>query len=311
MIEEIFAVILFIVIIILILPIFRSIFTIQQAHAGIIERFGKFSRVVEPGLHFKLPYIDRLAALLSLKIEQNVITADTKTKDNVFVKVNIAVNYRVVAGREAQAYYTLSDAKAQIQAYVLDVVRSKIPQMTLDEVFEKKDDVAQAVTQHLSELMQQYGFEIVSSLVVDVQPDAAVVSAMNEIQAQTRLQVAAQAKGEANKILAVKAAEAEAQSKALQGKGIADQRKAIVAGLNDSVASLASTAQTSPAEVLRTLLMTQYFDTIREIGVQSGAKVILLPHSPGSMGDIAAQIRDAMIVANEESTRDQSSPRRA
>jgi regulator of protease activity HflC (stomatin/prohibitin superfamily) len=309
MIEEIFAVVLFIVIIILILPIFRSIFTIQQAHAGIIERFGKFSRVVEPGLHFKLPYIDRLAALLSLKIEQNVITADTKTKDNVFVKVNIAVNYRVVAGREAQAYYTLSDAKAQIQAYVLDVVRSKIPQMTLDEVFEKKDDVAQAVTQHLSELMQQYGFEIVSSLVVDVQPDAAVVSAMNEIQAQTRLQVAAQAKGEANKILAVKAAEAEAQSKALQGKGIADQRKAIVAGLNDSVASLASTAQTSPAEVLRTLLMTQYFDTIREIGVQSGAKVILLPHSPGSMGDIAAQIRDAMIVANEESTRDKSSPR--
>jgi regulator of protease activity HflC (stomatin/prohibitin superfamily) len=302
MIEEIFAVGLLVLILILVLPIFRSIFTIQQAHAGIIERFGKFHRVVEPGLHIKFPYIDRLAALLSLKIEQNVITADTKTKDNVFVKVNIAVNYRVVAGREREAYYTLSDAKAQIQAYVLDVVRSKIPQMTLDDVFEKKDDVAQAVTQHLSALMQQYGFEIVSSLVVDVQPDAAVVSAMNEIQAQTRLQVAAQAKGEANKILAVKAAaEAEAQSKALQGKGIADQRKAIIAGLNDSVASLASAAQTSPAEVLRTLLMTQYFDTILEIGIQSGARVILLPHSPGSMADISGQIRDAMIVANEES----------
>ena len=216
------------------------------------------------------------------------------------MKVNIAVNYRVVSGREREAYYTLSDAKAQIQAYVLDVVRSKIPGMTLDEVFERKDDVAQAVTQHLSELMQQYGFEIVSSLVVDVQPDSAVVAAMNEIQAQSRLQVAAQAKAEANKILAVKAAEAEAESKALQGKGIADQRKAIVAGLNDSVASLASAAQTTPAEVLRTLLMTQYFDTIREIGVQSGAKVILLPHSPSGMTEIGNQIRDAMIVANEE-----------
>jgi regulator of protease activity HflC (stomatin/prohibitin superfamily) len=300
MIEEIFIVALIILGLILVLPIFRSIFTIQQAHAGIIERFGKFNRVVEPGLHVKMPYIDRLAALLSLKIEQNIITADTKTKDNVFVKVNIAVNYRVVSGREREAFYTLSDAKAQIQAYVLDVVRSKIPQMTLDEVFEKKDDVAQAVTQHLSELMQQYGFEIVSSLVVDVQPDPTVVAAMNEIQAQTRLQLAAQAKGEANKVLAVKAAEAEAESKALQGKGIADQRKAIVAGLNDSVASLATTAQTSPAEVLRTLLMTQYFDTIREIGVQSGAKVILLPHTPGAMTDIGDQIRNAMIIANEE-----------
>jgi regulator of protease activity HflC (stomatin/prohibitin superfamily) len=300
MIEEIFIGILIVFGVIIVLPIFRSIFTIQQAHAGIIERFGKFNRVVEPGLHVKMPYIDRLVALLSLKIDQNIITADTKTKDNVFVKVNIAVNYRVVSGREREAFYTLSDAKAQIQAYVLDVVRSKIPAMTLDEVFEKKDDVAQAVTQHLSELMQQYGFEIVSSLVVDVQPDPTVVAAMNEIQAQTRLQLAAQAKGEANKVLAVKAAEAEAESKALQGKGIADQRRAIVGGLNDSVASLASTAQTSPAEVLRTLLMTQYFDTIREIGIQSGAKVILLPHTPGAMTEIGEQIRNAMIIANEE-----------
>ena len=154
MFEEVFIGILIIFAIILVLPIFRSIFTIQQAHAGIIERFGKFSRVVEPGLHVKLPYIDRLAALLSLKIEQNIITADTKTKDNVFVKVNIAVNYRVVAGREREAFYVLSDAKGQIQAYVLDVVRSKIPAMTLDEVFEKKDDVAQAVTQHLSGIMR-------------------------------------------------------------------------------------------------------------------------------------------------------------
>ncbi len=300
MIEEIFIGVLIVFGIIVVLPIFRSIFTIQQAHAGIIERFGKFNRVVDPGLHVKMPYIDRLVALLSLKIDQNIITADTKTKDNVFVKVNIAVNYRVVAGREREAFYVLSDAKGQIQAYVLDVVRSKIPAMTLDEVFEKKDDVAQAVTQHLSELMQQYGFEIVSSLVVDVQPDPTVVAAMNEIQAQTRLQLAAQAKGEANKVLAVKAAEAEAESKALQGKGIADQRRAIVGGLNDSVASLASTAQTSPAEVLRTLLMTQYFDTIREIGVQSGAKVILLPHTPGAMTEIGEQIRNAMIIANEE-----------
>ena len=204
MVEEIFGVLLLILAFVLLIPILRSIFTIEQAHAGIIERFGRFNRVVQPGLHFKVPYIDRLAAILSLKIEQNTITADTKTKDNVFVKVNIAVNYRVVAGREREAYYTLSDAKAQIQAYVLDVARSKIPGMTLDEVFERKDDVAQAVTQHLSELMQQYGFEIVSSLVVDVQPDAAVVAAMNEIQAQSRLQLAAQAKAEANKILAVK-----------------------------------------------------------------------------------------------------------
>ncbi|MDE1937486.1 MAG: SPFH domain-containing protein, partial [Alphaproteobacteria bacterium] len=220
--------------------------------------------------------------------------------DNVFVKVLVAVQYRVLAGSEANSYYGLQDHQEQIKSYVLDVVRAKVPRMNLDEVFEKKDDIGTAVKTELDVSMKVYGFEIPNALVTDVNPADNVKAAMNEIQTQQRLQVAAAAKGEANKILVVKNAEAEAESKRLQGEGIAKQRRAIVDGLRESIAAFTDkVSSVNEHEVLNLVLLTQYFDTLKEIGVSAGSKVILTPHAPGGMTDISSQLRTAIISSNE------------
>jgi regulator of protease activity HflC (stomatin/prohibitin superfamily) len=206
----------------------------------------------------------------------------------------------VVEGSEADSYYKLQDHQEQIKSYVLDVVRAKVPKMNLDEVFEKKDDIGTAVKSELDVSMKIYGFEIPNALVTDVNPADSVKAAMNEIQTQQRLQVAAAAKGEANKILVVKNAEAEAESKRLQGEGIAKQRRAIVDGLRESIAAFTDkVSSVNEHEVLNLVLLTQYFDTIKEIGVSSGSKVILTPHAPGGMTDISDQLRTAIITGTE------------
>ena len=246
-----------------------------------------------PGLRIKIPLVDRIVARRWLRIEQMIVTVDTKTKDNVFVKILVAVQYRIIADKAMESWYQLEDDKAQIQAFVLDVVRAKVPNMELDHVFEKKDEVAHAVKTELTEKMSEFGFEISSALVTDVDPAANVKAAMNEIQTQRRLQEAASAKGEAEKILTVKNAEADAESKRLQGEGIAKQRTAIAQGLQDSVKMVSDAAGVNPSEVLQTVLLTQYFDTMKEIGVSAGSKVILIPHTAGGMNDVATQIRDS------------------
>jgi regulator of protease activity HflC (stomatin/prohibitin superfamily) len=250
----------------------------------------------------KIPFIDRIVQRVSLRVQQLIVEVDTKTKDNVFVKIYIAVQYRVVEGSEADSFYKLQDHVEQIRSYVLDVVRAKVPRMDLDEVFEKKDDVGVAVKSELDASMKTYGFEIPNALVTDVDPDEKVKTAMNEIQAQQRLQVAANAKGEANKILVVKNAEAEAESKRLQGEGIAKQRRAIVDGLRDSIDAFKEKIDgVSAGDVLNLVLLTQYFDTMKDIGVSSGSKVILMPHSPGGMSDISTELRTAILTGNEMS----------
>jgi regulator of protease activity HflC (stomatin/prohibitin superfamily) len=237
---------------------------------------------------------------VSLRVQQLIVEVDTKTLDNVFVKLLVAVQFRVVEGSEADSYYKLQDHVEQIKSYVLDVVRAKVPRMNLDEVFEKKDDVGTAVKSELDVSMKIYGFEIPNALVTDVNPADNVKSAMNEIQTQQRLQVAAAAKGEANKILVVKNAEAEAESKRLQGEGIAKQRRAIVDGLRESIAAFTDKVSTvNEHEVLNLVLLTQYFDTLKEIGVSAGSKVILTPHAPGGMTDITDQLRTAIIQGSE------------
>jgi regulator of protease activity HflC (stomatin/prohibitin superfamily) len=239
---------------------------------------------------------------VSLRVQQLLVEVETKTQDNVFVKLLVAVQYRVADGSEADSYYKLQDHVEQIKSYVLDVVRAKVPKMMLDEVFEKKDDVGAAVKSELDVSMKQYGFEIPNALVTDVNPADNVKAAMNDIQTQQRLQVAAAAKGEANKILVVKNAEAEAESKRLQGEGIAQQRRAIIDGLRESIAAFADKiGSVNEHEVLNLVLLTQYFDTMKEIGVSSGSKVILLPHSPSGMNDTIEQIRQAIITGNETS----------
>ena len=277
-----------------------SYFTVQQQSRAIIERFGKYVRTANPGLNFKIPYIESIIQRVSLRVQQLLVEVDTKTLDNVFVKISVAVQYRVVEGSEADSYYKLQDHVQQISSYVLDVVRAKVPKMSLDEVFEKKDDIGTAVKSELDVSMKIYGFEIPNALVTDVNPADNVKAAMNEIQTQQRLQVAAAAKGEANKILVVKNAEAEAESKRLQGEGIAKQRRAIVDGLRESIAAFTDKVSTvNEHEVLNLVLLTQYFDTLKEIGVSSGSKVILTPHAPGGMTDISDQLRAAIIQGNE------------
>src|SRR3984885_7351552 len=282
--------------------VFGSFYTVQQQSRAIVERFGKYVRTATPGLNFKIPYIEGIVQRVSLRVQQLLVEVETKTLDNVFVKLFVAVQYRVVEGSEADSYYKLQDHVEQIRSYVLDVVRAKVPKMTLDEVFEKKDDVGLAVKTELDVSMKIYGFEIPNELGTDVNPADNVKAAMNDIQTQQRLQVAAAAKGEANKILVVKNAEAEAESKRLQGEGIAKQRRAIVDGLRDSIAAFADkVGGVTAQDALNLVLLTQYFDTMKEIGVSSGSKVILMPHSPGGMTDIAEQLRGAIIAANEAS----------
>jgi regulator of protease activity HflC (stomatin/prohibitin superfamily) len=289
-------------VLIFVLSLFKSsFFVVHQQTKEVIERLGKFHHLANPGLNFKWPIIDKRVWKVELRVQQLIVTVETKTKDNVFVKVPVAVQYRALPDRASDTYYQLSDDQKQLTSYVLDVVRARVPTLNLDEVFEKKDDIAAAVKEHLDETMKTFGWEVLSALVTDVDPAENVKAAMNEIQAQTRLQVAAQAKGEANKILTVKNAEAEAESKRLQGEGIANQRKAIVEGLRESVKQFQEATGVNAGDVLRLVLMTQYFDTMKEIGVSAAAKVIMMPHTPAGMSDIADQITKSIITGEEAS----------
>src|SRR5690606_36461074 len=244
-----------------------SFFTVEQQTVAIIERFGKYLRIANPGLHFKIPFIDRIAGKLSLRVLQLNIQAETKTEDNVFVHMIVAVQYYVIPDKVYDAFYKLASPEKQINSYVFDVVRARVPKIKLDDLFEKKDEIALAVKEELNETMNSFGFQILNALVTDIEPNAKVKDSMNEINAAQRLRVAANEKGEAERILKVKAAEAEAQSKALQGKGIADQRKAIIDGLKESVEHFKEgISGTSTQDVMNLVLLTQYFDTIKELG---------------------------------------------
>ncbi len=290
---------------ILLFTMLGSFFTVEQQTVAVIERFGRFLKLARPGLSFKLPFIDSVAGRMSLRVQQLDVKAETKTLDNVFVHVMVAVQYYVLPEKVYDSFYKLEDASLQINSYVFDVVRARVPKINLDDLFERKDEIAIAVKEELNETMVGFGYEIMNALVVDIEPDAKVKEAMNEINSAQRLRVAANEKGEAERILKVKAAEAEAQSRALQGKGIADQRKAIIEGLRESVDEFQkSIPQSSAQDVMNLVLLTQYFDTLKEIGASSKTNTILMPHSPGGLNDIATQIRDAMIVANEVTEKD-------
>jgi regulator of protease activity HflC (stomatin/prohibitin superfamily) len=277
-----------------------SLFVVNQQTAVVVQNFGKFSRVALPGLNFKLPFVETIAGRLNLRVQQLDVRVETKTEDNVFVHVIVAVQYHVLAEKVYDAFYRLSDPGTQITAYVFDVVRARVPRLKLDDVFEKKDEIADAVKDELAHVMSEFGYGILKALVTDIDPDHKVKDAMNEINAAQRLRVAATEKGEAERILKVKAAEAEAQSKALQGKGIADQRKAIVEGLRESVDTFQRSVPGATAQdIMNLVLMTQYFDTLKEIGGNARSTTILLPHSPGALADLTSQIRNAMITAEQ------------
>ncbi|KAI3939973.1 hypothetical protein MKW98_029749 [Papaver atlanticum] len=273
---------------------------IDQASIGIVERFGRFSKIANPGFHFFNPLAGEcLAGVLSTRINSLDVKIETKTKDNVFVQLLCSIQYRVIKHNADDAFYELQNPQEQIQAYVFDVVRAHVPRMTLDELFEQKSDVAQAVLEELEKVMGAYGYSIEHILMVDIIPDPSVRKAMNEINAAQRLQLASVYKGEADKILQVKRAEAEAEAKYLGGVGVARQRQAITDGLRENILNFShKVSGTSAKEVMDLIMITQYFDTIKDLGNSSKNTTVFLPHGPGHVRDISNQIRNGMMEAS-------------
>ena len=300
MMGPILAILFFFALFMLLTAVLGSFFTVQTAEAAIITRFVQFNRAAGPGLNWKTPYIDKVQGRVSLRVDQIALTMETKTKDNVFVTIPISVQTRVRPEKIYEAYYSLSDPAAQIQAYVEQVVLGHVPGMMLDEVFASQSSIAAAVKQELDVDMSAFGYEIVNVLVTDIVPDAKVKAAMNDINAAQREQVAATARGDAEKILVVKKAEAEAESKALQGQGIANQRRAIIEGLSTSIEGFQKAlGEATAKDVMQLVLVTQYFDTLKSIGENDKTNTLFLSHTPGAVKDIGDQIMQSMIAADK------------
>ena len=278
--------------------VLSSFFTVNTAQVAIVTRFGKFLRVAQPGLNWKIPLFDSVAGTMSLRVNQITLTMETKTKDNVFVTIPISVQNVVRPDKVYDAFYKLADPNAQIKSYVEQVILGHVPGMTLDEVFASQSSIAMAVKKELDADMFAFGYEIVNVLVTDIVPDQKVKSAMNDINAAQREQVAANARGEAEKILVVKKAEAEAESKALQGQGIANERKAIIEGLQSSIEQFQKVVEGASAkEVMQLVMVTQYFDTLKSIGESGKSSTLFLSHTPGAVKAVSDQILESMLVS--------------
>ncbi|HEL2178592.1 TPA: SPFH domain-containing protein [Streptococcus suis] len=285
---------LFFVLIALIL-IASGLYVVKQQTVAIIERFGKYQKTSTSGINFKIPFgVDVIAARIQLRMLQSEIVVETKTQDNVFVTMNVATQYRVNENNVTDAYYKLMHQEAQIKSYIEDALRSSVPKLTLDELFEKKDEIALEVQKQVAEEMSTYGYVIVKTLITKVEPDAEVKQSMNEINAAQRKRVAAQELAEADKIKIVTAAEAEAEKDRLHGVGIAQQRKAIVDGLADSIRELKeSNVSLSEEQIMSILLTNQYLDTLNNFA-QGGNQTIFLPGNPEGVEDIRTQILSSL-----------------
>ncbi len=290
-----------VVIIVTIGLLFLSIRIIPQQQMGIVERLGKFTRVIGPGLNFIIPVIERVAGKESIRIRQLDVPVETKTKDNVFVNLGVSVQYIAVSEKIFDAFYRLTDVELQITSYVYDVVRGEVPKKTLDEVFETKEDLAQIIKADLSDSMDDFGYSIIKSLITDIDPAPNVKSAMNQINATARLRVAAENEAEADKIRQVKSAEAEAESKKLQGEGIAKQRAAIIEGFKDSINDLKEVtgSEVETQDVMNMVMMVQYFDALRDIGTSGQNNAVLIPYGAGGANQIFEQMTQAMVTSEQ------------
>ena len=275
-----------------------AFFIVKQQTAAIVERFGKFLSIRQSGLHIKIPLIDRVAGRLSLKIQQLDVIVETKTLDDAFVRLKISVQYKVIKEKVYEAFYKLDYPHEQITSYVFDVVRAEVPKMKLDDVFVKKDDIAIAVKTELNEAMMDYGYDIIKTLVTDIDPDAQVKEAMNRINASEREKIAAQFEGDAARILIVEKAKAEAESKRLQGQGIADQRREIARGLEESVEVLNKVGINSQ-EASALIVVTQHYDTLQSIGGESNSNLILLPNSPQAGSNMLNDMVASFTASNQ------------
>jgi regulator of protease activity HflC (stomatin/prohibitin superfamily) len=279
---------------------FGSFFTVETAQVAIVQRLGKFARVAGPGLNWKTPFIENVVKRMSMKVQQFDVQVETKTQDNVFVKIPVSIQYRVRPEAVEAAFYKLTDPVKQIESMVYNVVLGHVPKMNLDDTFLNQAAIANDLRDSLDGSMKEYGYSIVKVLISDIVPDQKVKNAMNDINAAQREREATVSRAETNKLLLVKQAEAEAESKRLQGEGIANQRKAIITGLKESVEDFAKTVEgSSPQDVMQLVLMTQYFDTLKEIAANDHSNTILIPHTPNTLTDLIGQIRNAIITGAE------------
>jgi len=281
-----------------ILALLSSLFIVKQQTAAVIERFGRFIGVRQPGLRIKIPIIDRISGRISLRVLQLDVAVETKTKDDVFTKLKISVQYKVITDKVWEAFYKLDSPQDQITSYVFDVVRAVVPKMKLDDVFEKKDDIANAVKGELNDAMGNYGYVIIRALVTDIDPAVEVKTSMNRINASEREKVAAQYEGDAARILIVEKAKAEAESKRLQGQGIADQRREIARGLEESVDVLNNVGINSQ-EASALIVVTQHYDTLQSIGEETNSNLILLPNSPQAGSDMLNNMVASFTASNQ------------
>ena len=282
----------------LVLLVLSGLFIVKQQTSAVVERFGRFIAIRKPGLHIKIPIIDKISGRVSLRILQLDVIVETKTKDDVFVKLKVSVQYRVVPAKVYEAFYKLDFPQDQITSYVFDVVRAVVPKMKLDDVFEKKDEIAIAVKSELNDAMINYGYDIIKTLVTDIDPDKEVKTAMNRINAAERQKVAAQYEGDAARILIVEKAKAEAESKRLQGQGIADQRREIARGLEESVDVLNNVGINSQ-EASALIVVTQHYDTLQSIGEETNSNLILLPNSPQAGSDMLNNMVASFSASNQ------------
>lgn len=279
--------------------VLKSVVIVREATAVVIERLGKFNRIADSGFGLIIPFVDRKAATINLRVQQLDVTVETKTKDNVFVNLQVSVQFRVGREQVREAYYSLDNPRNQISSYVFDDVRAEVPRLDLDDVFAKKEDIALAVQRNIHDSMDEYGYHILKALITDIDPDNKVKDAMNRINAAKRDREAALEEGEGKKIKIIKEAEAEAESKRLSGEGIAKQRLEIVRGFKESVEDFKKSLDTvTHEEIMQFVLMTQYFDTIKDIGANSKNSSILMPHSPGGMKEFQEQIITGTFVGN-------------
>tara|TARA_B110000881_G_scaffold221535_1_gene251845 strand:- start:4957 stop:5895 length:939 start_codon:yes stop_codon:yes gene_type:complete len=281
-----------------VLILLSGVFIVKQQTSALVERFGRFLAVRPPGLHIKIPFVDKISGRLSLRILQLDVIVETKTKDDVFVKLKVSVQYKVIEDKVFDAFYKLDFPQDQITSYVFDVVRAEVPKMILDDVFEKKDEIANAVKSELNEAMSSYGYNIIKTLVTDIDPDAEVKTAMNKINAAERQKVAAQYEGDAARILIVEKAKAEAESKRLQGRGIADQRREIARGLEESVDVLNNVGINSQ-EASALIVVTQHYDTLQSIGSETNSNLILLPNSPQAGSEMLNNMVASFTASNQ------------
>jgi len=278
--------------------LFSTVKIVQEKSAKIVQRLGSFSRILHPGINFCIPILETVAGTVNLKVQQLDIHIETKTKDDVFVKLQVSVHVQIMKSKVKEAFYELDDPYSQISSYIFDTVRAEVPKLELDDVFARKDDIATAVKAELSEHMEKYGYSIVQTLITDIDPDAMVKESMNRINAAKRNKEAIYEDAEGRKIAKIKDAEADKESKRLQGEGVAEQRLAIIKGFADSVEDFSNTLEdVSPVEIMQFVLLTQHYDTIKDIGEKNSS--IIVPYSPGNLQNLQQQLMEGNLMADE------------